>query len=47
MALAVAGMKKLHEKQDREKAAEEAAEKEAARVAEVERIKNQRWYKFW
>jgi len=47
MALAVAGMKLLHEKRAREKAAEDAAAAAAAAKAEEERKANQRWYKFW
>ncbi|KIW66548.1 hypothetical protein PV04_05872 [Phialophora macrospora] len=49
MALAVQGMKMLHEKKAREKsAAEEAARAAAAAKAEEEaRTRKQQWYKFW
>ena len=47
IAMAVAGMKMLHEKKAKEKAAEEAAQAEAAAKAEEERKRNQRWYKLW
>lgn len=47
MAVAVQGMKMLHEKRAREKAAEEAAQSAAAAKAEEERKLNHRWYKFW
>ncbi|EXJ93730.1 hypothetical protein A1O1_02123 [Capronia coronata CBS 617.96] len=48
MAAAVVGMRMLHEKKAREKkAAEEAAQAAAAAKAEEERIRSQRWYKFW
>ncbi|KIV89702.1 hypothetical protein PV10_07083 [Exophiala mesophila] len=45
MAIAVAGMKLLHEKKAREKA-EAAAAQEAARKAEEE-ARRRSWYKFW
>jgi hypothetical protein len=47
MAMAVVGMKKLHEKKAREKAEAEAAQKAAAAKAEEERLRKQSWYKFW
>ena len=44
MAMAVVGMKKLHEKRAKEKAAAE----EAAKVAKAEEEKRkQQWYKIW
>ncbi|KIX94651.1 uncharacterized protein Z520_09697 [Fonsecaea multimorphosa CBS 102226] len=48
MALAVQGMRMLHEKKAREKAAEEAARAAAAAaVEEQERKRRAHWYKFW
>lgn len=47
IAIAVQGMKMLHEKKAREKAAEEAAAAAAAAKAEEERKRNHRWYKVW
>ena len=49
MAMAVQGMKMLHEKKAREKeAAEEAARVSAAAKADAEALKRkQQWYKFW
>jgi hypothetical protein len=49
MALAVQGMKMLHEKKAREKlAAEEAAQAAVAAKAEEEaRRRKQQWYRIW
>lgn len=49
IAMAMNGMKMLHEKKAREKAEQEAAVAAAAAVAkaEEERKRNQQWYKFW
>lgn len=47
MAIAVQGMKMLHEKKAREKAAAEEAARIAAIKADEERKRKQQWYKFW
>ncbi|OAG39500.1 hypothetical protein AYO21_06328 [Fonsecaea monophora] len=50
MAMAVQGMKMLHEKKAREKAAEEAARVATAAAADIEEQERKRrahWYKFW
>ncbi|OAP59743.1 hypothetical protein AYL99_04745 [Fonsecaea erecta] len=48
MAMAVQGMRMLHEKKAREKAAEDAARVAAAAdIEEKERKRRAQWYKFW
>ena len=49
MALAVAGMKRLHEKKARDKAVADEAFRAAAAVKaeEAERKRKQQWYKIW
>jgi hypothetical protein len=48
MAIAVQGMKTLHEKKAREqKAAEESARATAAAKLAEERKRKEQWYKFW
>ncbi|EXJ53523.1 uncharacterized protein A1O5_13194 [Cladophialophora psammophila CBS 110553] len=47
MAMAVQGMRMLHEKKAREKAAEDAARVAAAEIKEQERKRRGQWYKFW
>jgi hypothetical protein len=49
MALAVQGMKRLHEKKAREKAVADDAARAAAvaKLEEEERKRKQQWYKFW
>ncbi|KIW86858.1 uncharacterized protein Z519_12479 [Cladophialophora bantiana CBS 173.52] len=47
MAMAVQGMRMLHEKKAREKAAEDAARAAAAEIEEQEQKRRGQWYKFW